>query len=238
MGRKQTIFGCALVAISVATLAQAGVITTSSSAPTGITISQPDFSGPAFNGSQDFTDNAGPPGQPFFFAPPVDPAPGPFFITAITVKGFANTGASFGGNVNTGTWTLTLSRVDTGSVLTRIAQETANPAAVTDGSAYVTFTLATPVQLALGVTQAFDIFSSSGYFGLAKSSADVYSGGAAIQHGSTARTAADGAIITNVQTVDRTFFISLATTPEPGSVMMLGIAGLAALTRRRRKPQM
>jgi hypothetical protein len=235
MGRKRTLFGCALVAISVTASARAGVITISSSAPAGATISQPDFSGPAFNGGQDFTDNAGPPGQTFFFAPPVGPpAPGPFFITAITVKGFANTGASFGGNVNTGTWTLTLSRVDTGNVLTRIAQETANPAAVTDGSAYVTFALDTPVPLALGVTQAFDLFSSNGYFGLAKSSTDVYSGGAAFQHGSTARTAADGATITNVQSVDRTFFINLSTTPEPGSTVILGIVGLATLTRRRR----
>jgi hypothetical protein len=233
MSRTWAVFGFGLLALSLVTSAQAGVITMSSSAPAVATISQPDFSGPAFNGSQDFTDNAGPPGQTFFFAPPGDPAPGPFFITAITVKGFANTPASFGGNVNTGTWTLTLSRVDTGNVLTRIAQETANPAAVTDGSAYVTFTLATPVQLALGVTQAFDLFSSSGYFGLAKSSGDVYSGGAAIQHGSTLRTAVDGATITNVQPVDRTFFINTVT-PEPGSVMTLGIAGLAALTHRRR----
>src|SRR5258706_2193232 len=235
MSKLRAILGFGLAAMVAVTSAHAGVITISSSAPTGATtISQPDFSGPAFNGSQDFTDNAGPPGQTFFFAPPADPAPGPFFITAITVKGFANTPASFGGNVNTGTWTLTLSRVDIGNVLTRIAQETASPAAVTDGSAYVTFTLATPVQLALGVTQAFDLFSSSGYFGLAKSSGDVYSGGAAMQHGSAARTAADGATVTNVQTVDRTFFINLTTTPEPGSVMVLGLAALAALTRRRR----
>jgi len=233
MNRHWLTIGIGVAVISLARSAQAGVITTSSSAPIGTTISQPDFSGPAFNGSQDFTDNAGPPGQTFFFDPPADPPPGPFFITAITVKGFANTPASFGGSVNTGTWTLTLSRVDTGNVLTRIAQETANPAAVTDGSAYVTFTLATPVQLALGVTQSFDIFSSNGYFGLAKSSGDVYGGGAAIQHGSIARTAADGATITNVQAVDRTFFINLSTTPEPGSAMMLGVAALAALTRRR-----
>jgi len=231
MSRNWAVIWIGLAAILLVTSAHAGVITTSSSAPAGATISQPDFSGPAFNGSQDFTDNAGPPGQTFFFAPPGDPAPGPFFITAITVKGFANTPASFGGSVNTGTWTLTLSRVDTGNVLTRIAQETTAPTAVTDGSAYVTFTLATPVPLALGVTQAFDIFSSNGYFGLAKSSADVYSGGAAFQHGSIARTAADGATITNVQTVDRTFFINTVT-PEPGSVMMLGIAAMLALARR------
>jgi hypothetical protein len=230
------IFSVAGLALLIsAASAPAGTITTSSSAPTGATIAQPDFSGAAFDPAKDFTDNAGPPGQTFSFAPPIDPPlPGPFFITAVTVKGFANTSASFGGNVNTGTWTLTLSRVDAGNVLTRIAQETANPAAVTDGSAYVTFALDTPVPLALGTTQAFDIFSSTGYFGFAKSTTDVFAAGAAMQHGSTSRTSADGAAITNIQGVDRTFFITVAT-PEPGSFVMLSVIGLAAFTRRRRR---
>jgi len=235
MTPRSVIVGFACVLIAVAGFARAGTITTSSTPPTTATIAQPDFSGPAFDGAKDFTDNAGPPGQTFFFAPPGDPPlPGPFFITAITVKGFANTPASFGGGVNTGTWTLTLSRVDAGNVLTRIAQETANPAAVTDGSAYVTFALDTPVPLALGVTQSFDLYSSNGYFGLAKSSTDVFPNGAAMQHGSVSRTAADGATITNVQTVDRTFFIELAT-PEPNAFVTFGIVGLTALTRRRRR---
>jgi len=235
MNPKSAIVGFALLLIALANSASAGTITTSATPPTGTTIAQPDFSGPAFDGAKDFTDNAGPPGQTFNFAPPTDPpAPGPFFITAVTVKGFANTSASFGGNVNTGTWTLTLSRVDAGNVLTRIAQETANPAAVTDGSAYVTFALQNPVQLTLGVTHSFDLFSSTGYFGLAKSSSDVFFNGVAMQHGSTARTSADGATITNTQAVDRTFFITLAT-PEPGALMMFSTVTLIAFTRRRRR---
>src|SRR6185295_1046076 len=150
--------------------ASAGLITTSSSAPSSAAISQPDFSAAAFNGGQDFTDNAGPPGQTF------TPA-GALTLNAIALKGFANTSASFGGSVNTGTWTVTVSRVDTGNVLTRLTQETANPAAVTNGSDYVILTLAAPVALTAGQQYAFDVFSSTGYFGFAKSSTDVYAGG-------------------------------------------------------------
>jgi hypothetical protein len=227
---KHLVLSLALASLTVS--ATAATITTSSSAPTNASVGQPDFSGPAFSGSQDFTDNAGPPGQTFSFSPP-GPG-GDFFITAVTVKGFANTSASFGGNVNTGTWTLTLSRVDAGNVLTRVAQETANPAAVTDGSAYVTVALDTPFKMTLGQTYAFDVFSSTGYFGFAKSSTDVYAAGVAMQHGTTARTSADGATIANPQTVDRTFFVAIAS-PEPGAG--LALAGLgAALGRRSRKP--
>ena len=53
-----------------------------------------------------------------------------------------------------------------------------------------------------------------------------------MQHGTTARTAADGATIANMQAVDRTFFINPV--PEPGSAGLLGIGALAALARRRR----
>ena len=206
--------------------AGAAVITTSASAPVAAEISQPDFSAPAFNGSQDFTDNAGPPGQTFTTGPA-----GSNF-RAVTVKGFANTQASFGGNVNTGTWTITVSRVDPGNVLTRVDQETASPAAVTNGADYVTVALDTPVALSPNTTYAFDLFSSSGYFGLAKSSTDVYAGGVAMQHGSTARSAADAALITNPQTGDRTFFINPV--PEPGAVGLVGLATLGVLARRRR----
>jgi hypothetical protein len=220
------IFAAGIVGFAGARSAGAAVISTSALAPSGAAISQPDSSAAAFNGSQDFTDNAGPPGQTFTTG-----AAGLNF-TGVTVKGFANTPGSFGGNVNTGTWTLTVSRVDPGNVLTRVDQETANPAAVTNGADYVTVTLDTPVALTPNTMYAFDLFSSSGYFGLAKSSTDVYAGGVAMQHGATPRSAADGALITNPQTGDRTFFINPV--PEPGSVGLLGVAGIALLARRRR----
>jgi hypothetical protein len=219
-------FGAGLAVLAAASSAPAAILTTSLTAPSSAAISQADFSGPAFNGSQDFTDNAGPPGQTFTPATNLS-------LTAIAVKGFANTSASFGG-VNTGSWTVTISRVDAGNVLTRLSQETADPSAVTDGSAYVTLALTNPVALIGGTQYAFDIFSSTGYFGLAKSSTDVYAGGSAIQHGTTSRTSADGAAIANIQQgVDRTFFIN-PPVPEPGSMMMLALAGTAAMIRRRR----
>jgi MYXO-CTERM domain-containing protein len=134
--------------------------------------------------------------------------------------------------VNTGTWTVTVSRVDPGNVLTRVRQETANPAAVTNWSDYVTLSLDTPVTLTGGQQYAFDVFSSVGYFGFAKSTADVYAGGAAVQHGTTARTAADGATIANVQTDDRTFYIN-PQVPEPGAVGLVAVAVVGLLRRRR-----
>jgi hypothetical protein len=218
---------CAAALLLLANASPAALLITSPNAPIGAAISQPDFSAAAFNGGQDFTDNAGPPGQTFTAT-----AATPFFST-LTLKGFANTGASFGGNVNTGTWTITLSRVDAGNVLTQLAQETASPAAVTSGSDYVTLALTAPVALTNGTQYAFDVFSSQGYFGFAKSSTDVYAGGAAIQHGATSRTSANGATIANVQTVDRTFFIN-APVPEPGALALIGTAALAVALRRRR----
>lgn len=194
-------------------------------APVGSIISQPDFSGPAFNGAQDFTDNAGPPGQTFSTL-------SGFSMASVTVKGFADTGASFGGGVNTGTWTITVSRVDPGNVLTRLSQETANPSALTNGSAYLTISLDTPVVLSAGVQYAFDVFSSSGWFGLAKSSTDIYAAGSAMQHGATSRTSADGAAFANAQGVDRTFFIGAV--PEPGSAL-LGLMGLFSFGFRRHR---
>ena len=219
-----TYIGALLLA---ANAASAALLTTSSTAPVGAAISQPDFSAAAFNGGQDFTDNAGPPGQTFT-ATVATP-----FLSTLSLKGFANTGASFGGNVNLATWTVTVSRVDPGNVLTQLSQETASGAAITSGSDYVTIALTSPVPLTAGTQYAFDVFSSQGYFGFAKSSTDVYAGGSAIQHGTTARAAANGATIANSQTVDRTFFIN-APVPEPGALALVSTAALMGALRRRR----
>src|SRR5688572_29362238 len=110
--------GAVAAALTVADASPAATLTASPTAPALATISQPDFSAAAFSGSQDFTDNAGPPGQTFTPASALA-------LSGLTVKGFANTGASFGGMVNNATWTVTVSRVDAGNVLTRLSQETA-----------------------------------------------------------------------------------------------------------------
>jgi hypothetical protein len=216
-----------LVFVSVALALPAGALTISgsASAPASAAISKPDFSATAFNGAQDFTDNAGPPGQSFTTGAV------PFILSAVTVKGFANNSNSFGG-LATATWTLTISILNAG-VLTTVVQETSpvfNPAS---GSDYFTLTLATPVPLTASTVYAYDIFTSAGYVGFAKSTVNVYAGGTALQHGSTARTAASGATATNLQVVDRTFFIHAI--PEPGVALLLGGALLGHYGLRRRR---
>jgi hypothetical protein len=55
------------------------------------------------------------------------------------------------------------------------------------------------------------------------------------ESGTTSRTSANGATITNAQTVDRTFFINPV--PEPAALAVLALpaaAGLLARGRRRR----
>lgn len=167
--------------------------------PAGAAIAQPDFSAKYFSAAEDFTNNAGPPGQTF--TPQTD-----LLLRAITVKGFADNAKSFGQGPY-GKVTLTVSRVDDGNVLYQLSQESAR-GGFTKGNAYQTFTLAKPVPLKSGQRYAYDIFTQGGFYGFAKSSSKVYPGGSAMQHGSTAHAAPNGAAITHPQQVDRTFFIN------------------------------
>ena len=197
------------------------IITESSTAPVGAAISQPDFSAPGFNGGQDFSDNAGPSGQTFTPATNLS-------LKNVAVKGFANNVASFG-NLPA-SFTVTISQVN-GTTLTQLSQEVSNSFNPVDGSDYYTFALASPVVLTAGTQYAFDISTTAGYFGFAKSSTDVYAGGSAFQAGSVSRTSTTRETITNVQCVDRTFFIN---TPEPASLSFIGLGMVTPLARRRR----
>lgn len=211
--------GCLLIGAG----APAAIITVSETAPSGSIIAQPDFSGSA--GGGDYTDNGGPSAQTFT-------APQNFTLTGVTIKGNANNGGSFGAFSAGVTFSIAISEV-VGSTLSQIDLETVT-FQPTDGAAYLTFTLepVDPINLAGGTQYAFTIYSSSGFYGLDESSTDVYAGGAAIQHGSTARTASSGASITNTQSTDRTFFIA-GTVPEPASLSALALAMGAVLRRRR-----
>jgi hypothetical protein len=211
--------------LGFAATAQAALIVVESpSAPASAAISQPDFSAAAFNGSQDFTDNAGPPGQTFTPAANLT-------LKNIVVKGFANTPASFGNFP--ASFTVTINQVN-GTTLTRLDQEMSLPFTPASGSEYLQFTFENPLSLTGGTQYAYDISTTAGYFGFAKSSADVYPGGAAIQAGTVARTSTTGEAITNTQAVDRTFYIN-AVTPEPASFSLIGIGALGLLARRRRR---
>ena len=215
----------AAISMAISPAGRSVTVSESSLPPLISQISQPDFSGPAFNGGQDFSDNAGPPGQTFITGAV------PFTLAAITVKGFANMGTSFG-SLTAATWTISVSSVNAG-VLTLVDQETTGIFNPTNGANYLTFTFDTPVTLNASTSYAYDIFTSVGYFGFAKSATDVYAGGSAMLHGSTSRAAADGASVINTQTVDRTFFIQAV--PEPSTCLLIlsSSAGLIGLRRRR-----
>jgi hypothetical protein len=175
------------------------VVTESDEAPGSAAIAQPDFSATTFLNKQDFSNNGGPPGQTFTPSTNMQ-------LRAITVKGFANTPQSFGQGPFRQI-TLTISRVDAGDVLTQLAQESAT-GGFARGDAYQTFTLARPIALSAGRQYAYSIFTAGGFYGFAKSSADVYSGGAAMQHGTLPLKANNGDVITQPQNADRTFFIN------------------------------
>jgi hypothetical protein len=179
--------------------ADGAVVTESDEAPGTAAIAQPDFSATTFLNKQDFSNNGGPPGQTFTPSTNMQ-------LRAITVKGFANTPQSFGQGPFRQI-TLTVSRVEAGDVLTILGQASAT-GGFTRGDAYQTFTLGKPIALVAGRQYAYCIHTEGGFYGFAKSREDVYGGGSAMQHGSTPLKARDGEPITQVQKVDRTFFIN------------------------------
>ena len=217
--------GGVMVALAVVPAASAATMTRSSIAPTSASILQPDFSNTEVPfGNMDSTANP-PPGQSFMPLTAMS-------LSSITIKGFADNANSFGGGVNTGTWTITISQITGLGNLSTLRQEVLNPAVVTDGDDYYTITLAAPVSLGANTGYAYDIFSSTGYFFFAKSSGDAYAFGQALQHGSTIRSAPSGAPIVNGQAVDRTFFINAV--PEPASAYAVALFALVLARRRRR----
>jgi len=114
-----------------------------------------------------------------------------------------------------------------------IRQETSGVLVPASGAEYITITLATSLALAANTAYAYAIHTSSGYFGFAKSATGVLAGGQAFQHGSSSRSAVNGATVTNAQPVnDRTFYLQAV--PEPGTLGLLGVGVLCLAARRRR----
>jgi len=218
--------GIILASLALPSGLSAATISQSASAPVSslIVISQPLFS-EARDNEGDFTNNSGAPAQSF------TTGVSGFDLAAVTVKGYGDS-PTFFGNLGSATWTLSISSLS-GSILTRIDQETTGIFNPTSGTDYITITLATPVTLAANTAYAYAIHTSSGYFGFAKSAADVLAGGNPFLHGSTQYTAADGAAVTRVQTGhDRTFFLHQV--PEPSTLGLLGVGVLCLAARRRR----
>jgi hypothetical protein len=224
------------VTAAVSTL-HAEVITESATAPTTYVIGQPDYTG-TLNGGQDYSNNGGPPAQSF--TPTTS-----FNLAAVTVKGGGSDGsANQGGST---IWDITISSVSDSTSKVTVLDSESVAFFPTSSSDYLTLTLNTPIALSANTEYAYSIYtytpSSTGtggnnyaYYGFAKSSSDVLSGGYAFQEGTSAdTTAAVGSTdtISNKQSDDRTFYVE-STVPEPASLSILALGGLGVLQSRRR----
>jgi hypothetical protein len=227
--------------------ARAAVITDSPTAPVGpFYYSQPDFSvtgppgggtGGGMIGSQDYTDNGGPPGQTFG-TPVMDPPFTTAILTSVTVRG----GGDAGGAENTGNFHIQIGLVNpaTGAI-TELDQEAAPANTITGSSDYLTFTLANPVTLNSVQTYSFSIYSDNGWFGLAHSSGDVFTPGTAFdndqnttQAGNTAPNRTFNGFV-SPRGYDYTFYLTANSAPEPGAGVVILLAGGAWMMRHRRR---
>lgn len=182
------------------------------------------------NGSTDFTDNNPPPGQSFTTS---GTASG-YLLNAITVKGVADNGEFDN--------TFYRFHIDIGSIsgssFTSLQSEQAliSKTVLTNNTAsYVTFNLDTPLSLAASSSYAYRIYvvkpaEDNSYFGFAKSTTNLYTGGAALNsNGSTLTYQAAG--------TDFTFYADVTAVPEPsiGMAFVLGGVCLMAARRTRRR---
>jgi hypothetical protein len=166
--------------------------------------------GGAYN-SQAFTDNAGPPGQTFT-APPTKHLYG---LTAISVKGAGDAG---GGAIDTATWSIEISKVN-GTNLTAlktITGITLPAGGVTTDWVTIALSGFDVPTLDPNSQYAFEIYSSTGWFGIDATQTDTaYAGGTAFNSAGPGR-AFTGNTLGNlaIHGYDRTFIAQL--TPPPG----------------------
>ena len=204
-------FGRALATLSLAVFAAGGAY-----ADNSVTISDNGASAPVFahagaiqldssgtlNGTQDFSDNQGAPGQTF-----VSTATGT--LSSLTVKG----GGNGAGGFETGNFHLRVSSFD-GTNLTALATYTASASPIAVGSSdYFTFNGLSSggAVLTAGATYAYDIYTDNGYFGLARSATDVYSGGNAYNLNGASRSFAPTVVLPHTD-YDRTFQVGVLST--------------------------
>ena len=174
---------------------------------------------------QSFTDNAGPPGQTF--TAPADKHL--YGLTAISVKGVGDAG---GGALDTATWSLEISKVNGNEI---VALKTYTGIAIPAAGAatdWVTIAISGFDVPTLEANQlyAFEIYTSSGWFGLDATPSDgAYAGGTAFNSAGPGRSFA-GNTLGNLADhgYDRTFIAQLTAPPGgPGDVNNNGVVDIA-----------
>ena len=218
-------------ALAVGTAARAATITTSATPPSSnILTSQLVDLGPGVqDGTRDYTDNGGPPGQTFT-------VPAAALVNAVTVLGNGDAG-----DYSTGTFDIQIGSVNTTTgQITQLARESGPASGATSDVQYITFTLATPVAVVPGTTYSFSILGSNGWYGLAHGTGDDYASGQAFNHDLTTTSAGNadprrvfnGFVSPNPGGYDYVFAVQVV--PEPAALGVICLGGLGLLARRRR----
>lgn len=230
--------GAALLFWAGGAQAQVTVTDLGATAPSGpFLVSQPDAtatgapgSGGTLNGSQDYADNGGPPGQTFT-------APQNAVLSTVIVHGGNDAGGGGTGGFQFG---IQIGSVDptTGAITQLDLETSARIADITPlAGDYLQFTLANPVALTSGGLYSWSIDATDGgWYGFTHSTSDVYSGGTAFNNdvnttdagNADPRRTFNGFV--SPRPYDYTFY--LQSVPEPAS---LGLLSLGALLLPRRR---
>jgi hypothetical protein len=97
---------------------------------------------------------------------------------------------------------------------------------------YLTFTLATPLEVSPGLTYGFDFGTAAGsnfYFQITEAAGTSYAGGTAYSTGDNGAGEATGTL----RDADRTFLIAFTPVPEPSVALLSMISGAAVMGLRR-----
>jgi hypothetical protein len=251
---KTSLVASAFLAVAPASFA-AVILSFSPTAPTPGALDQYQFNqSGAQSNSQDFTDNAGAPGQSFTTPNQA------VFLNSISFK-IAHSSSVYGPNSFDGssTWGLQIARFDNvasggfgertdsngnsysaqylSNPITKVTHLVTSPNGAPTEDVWLTFSFTGTdiLTLAADSTYAFSVYSpTGGYIRIYRSDSDSYAGGTGFRPYGNPFQFNDNYVMESGW--DRTFHVGVSAIPEPTSAALLGLAalGLVALRRLRR----